>query len=157
VIALLLLVRPRPAAALEPVLMKESAGGEASLGSPCLLAGNTNGTAANYRWYNVCSGYIWIFSGWAAGEGVGVLYGGAGNEEVYGNKVRRTITYFRNVAPNYQQTVDVFVDNATSSGCITSNIASDPNLDPGLRWNCSEFDDCDGPDPCYGRPVRERL
>ena len=108
--------------------------------TPCLLTGNTNGTAANYRWYNVCSGYIWIYSGWVASEGVGVLFGGASNPAVNnGNDVKRTITYYRNVCPSYNQTVDVYLDNATSSGCLTSNVASDLNLDPGLRWNCSEF------------------
>lgn len=137
---LLLLVTLQPVAALEPVLMKESIGGDANLSTPCLLTGNTNGTAANYRWYNACSGYIWIFTSWIAGEGVGVLYGGAGNEEVAGrNDIKRTITYFRNVVQNYNQTVDVFVDLGDAGGCIVRNIASDLNLDPGLRWNCSEF------------------
>ena len=107
---------------------------------PCLLTGNTNGTAANYRWYNVCSGYIWIYSGWRANEGVGVLYGGYGNEAVNcDSDIKRTITYYRNVCQAYDQTVDVYLDVATSAGCIAGTIASDLNIDPGLRWNCSEF------------------
>jgi hypothetical protein len=63
-LALLLTVLTlRPAAAFEPILFKESAGADANLGTPCTLAGNTNGNSANLRWYNVCSGYIWIYCG----------------------------------------------------------------------------------------------
>jgi hypothetical protein len=110
-------------------------------GTQCLLTGNTNGTAANYRWYNVCSSYIWFYSGWGAGEGVGTLYGGAAQPRVT-DEIKRTITYFRNVVQNYGQTVDVFLDRGNASGCILGNIASDLDLDPGLRWNCSEFRAC---------------
>lgn len=141
VAGLLALCSVASAFAVEPYLLRESTNGDpGQAGTPCLLTGNTNGTAGNYRWYNVCSGYIWIFSAWVANEGVGVLYGGTGNPAVIPtNDVKRTITYFRNVVQSYSQTVDVFVDHATSAGCITGNIASDLNLDPGLRWNCSEF------------------
>jgi hypothetical protein len=141
VAGLLALCSVASAFAVEPYLLRESTNGDpGQAGTPCVLTGNTDGTAANYRWYNVCSGYIWIFSAWVANEGVGVLYGGAGNEAVSdANDVKRTITYFRNVVQNYSQTVDVFLDRGTASGCIEANIASDLNLDPGLRWNCSEF------------------
>jgi hypothetical protein len=141
VAGLLALCAVASAFAVEPYLMRESTNSDPEgAGNPCVLGGNTNGTAANYRWYNACANYIWIFTNWAAGEGVGVLYGGAGNEMVAeGNDVKRTITYFRNIVQNYNQTVDIYLDNATATGCLTSNIASDLNLDPGLRWNCSEF------------------
>ena len=79
--------------------------------TPCILPNGTNGTAANYRWYNLCSGYIWIYSGWCPGEGVGVLFGGPSQPEVRGdNNVKRAITYFRNVGYGYHGEVDVFVD-----------------------------------------------
>ncbi len=57
-----------------------------------------------------------------------------------GNTVKRTVTYFRNVIPNYAQTVDVFLDRDNNGdGCPDGVIAQDLNLDPGLRWNCSNF------------------
>lgn len=127
--------------AIEPFAMKESkeAPGGAS-GVPCILNGNTNGSAANYRWYNLCSGYIWLFSGWTNGDEMGVLFGGPTNTAVSGdNDIKRTITYFRNVVPAYNQTVDVFVDVANSGGTPLANIVADYNLDPGMRWNCSTF------------------
>jgi hypothetical protein len=141
VAALLALSAVASAFAVEPYLLRESENGDpGQAGTPCLLTGNTNGTAANYRWYNACANYIWIFTAWVPGEGLGVLYGGVGNEAVNGdNDVKRTITYFRNVVQNYNQTVDVYVSASTASGCITSDLASDLDLDPGLRWNCSEF------------------
>jgi hypothetical protein len=141
VAALLALGTVASAFAVEPYLLRESTNGDpGQAGTPCLLTGNTDGTAANYRWYNVCSGYIWIFSAWVANEGVGVLYGGPEQPAVNGSSVvKRSITYFRNVVQNYSQTVDIFIDRSTASGCLNGNLASDLDLDPGLRWNCSEF------------------
>jgi len=131
---------PVAASALEVFPLKES-DGVAEIGGACPLASNTNGTAANLRWYNVCSGYVWIFSDWAAGEGVGVLFGGPWQPSVRpDNHVRRVITYFRNVMANYQQTVDIFLDvDNQGDGCPDITLASDLGLDPGLRWNCSDF------------------
>jgi len=126
------------------IAMEESAGATARRASkltPCSLPTSTNGTAANYRWYNVCSGYIWIYNNLQAGEGVGVLFGGWSQPAVNGdNDVKRVITYFRNVCPNYNQTVDVFVDvDFEGDGCPNANLGSDLNIDPALRWNCSDF------------------
>ena len=109
--------------------------------TPCLLPSSTNGTAANYRWYNVCSGYIWIFNDWCAGEGVGVLFGGPSQPEVSGdNNVGRAITYYRNVVYSYNNEINVFIDvDNEGDGCPDYTIASDLFLSPALRWNCSEF------------------
>jgi len=131
--------------ALSVFPLRESAGaasGSSSPSAPCALATSTNGTAANYRWYNICSGYIWIYSAWAQGEGVGVLFGGAQQPAVDGsNDVKRVITYFRNIVPNYNQTVDVHLDaDSNGDGCPDQSLASALDVDPGLRWNCSEFD-----------------
>lgn len=138
---LLLLLIALQAQAFEAFPLKETHAPEKSFGSPCALATSTNGTAANYRWYNVCSGYLWTFSAWSAGEGVGVRFGGASQPAVNSsNDVKRVITYFRNVVPNYNQTVDIYLDQDTNNdGCPDANLASDLNLDPALRWNCSEF------------------
>jgi len=128
-----------PALALEARLMKESAGA-ALIGAPCALPTSTDGTAANYRWYNVCSGYIWIFSIGGLDEAVGVLFGGPEQPDVNdSNIVKRAITYWRNIVPNYSQTVDVLIDVDSGDGCPDAPWLQDLNLDPGLRWNCSAF------------------
>lgn len=129
-----------PAHALDVRSMKED-DGPAALGGPCALSVNTNGSAANFRWYNICSGYVWIFSDWDAGEGVGVLFGGPQQLEVNSNNdIKRVITYYRNVMTNYQQGVDIHIDyDFQGDGCPDGTIASDLALDPGLRWNCSDF------------------
>jgi hypothetical protein len=131
----------RNAWALDAQLLRENHREGSLVGAPCPLQGNTNGSAANLRWYNVCSGYIWIFVGLAQGDAVGVRFGGPEQPAVNAtNIVKRTITYFRNVIPSYDATVDVHVDvDANSDGCPDSPYLSDLDIDPGLRWNCSEF------------------
>lgn len=137
--ALVVLSCARDAFGLEARLLKESF--DAGLvQSGCPLSTNTDGAAANYRWYNVCSGYIWIFDISSQDEAVGVLFGGPEQPEVNdSNIVKRAITYWRNVVPNYSQTVDVLLDIASGDGCPDALWLQDLNLDPGLRWNCSEF------------------
>ncbi|MFN0150675.1 MAG: hypothetical protein ACKVU1_08190 [bacterium] len=141
VAALLALCTAVGAFALEPYAIRENVNAPGGAGGPCALSASTNGTAANYRWYNVCSGYIWIFSALSQGEGFGVRFGGASQPAVNGdNDVKRGITYWRNVVANYGQTVDIYLDaDSNGDGCPEANLASDLNLDPGLRWNCSDF------------------
>lgn len=141
-LVLLLASSPTITEALEAYALKEGSNPNLSMG-PCALAGNTNGTAANYRWYNVCSGYIWIFSTGSRGEAVGVRFGGPEQPEVNDtNIVKRAITYWRNVVQGYSQTVDVFVDiDSDGDGCGDGVLASDIEMDPGLRWNCSDFNE----------------
>jgi hypothetical protein len=126
-----------------PVAVSETKGGAgAGIGTPCALTTSTNGSCANYRWYNVCSGYIWIYGDWGCGEAVGVQFGGAEQPCVApGNVVKRAITYYRNVLPGYGS-VDVHVDADDGDGCPDVTLASDLDLEPALRWNCSEFDVC---------------
>lgn len=131
----------RPACAIEATAIKESAGATL-IGTPCALPASTDGTAANYRWYNLCSGYIWIFGAGSMGERFGVLFGGPEQPKVnVTNIVKRAITYWRNIVVGYSQTVDIFVEpDFDGDGCPDANWLSDLRLDPGLRWNCSEFD-----------------
>jgi hypothetical protein len=140
---LILLLAAERSYALEPVLLRESTN-PGGIGPPCALAASTNGTCGNYRWYNLCSGYIWVFSGWAAGEAVGVEFGLEENPCVTApNAIRRVITYYRNVVPNYNQTVNVHLDmDVQGDGCREATLASDIALDPALRWNCSELGVC---------------
>ena len=137
----LIMIAANPARTFDARAVRESSGVRATT-SGCPLALNTDGTAASYRWYNVCSGYIWIYSCCNAGEGMGVLFGGVEQPEVNDtNRMKRAITYWRNVVPNYGNTVDIFVDqDFEGDGCPDASWQWDLDLDPGLRWNCSEFD-----------------
>lgn len=132
-----------PATSLEalgpPVLLKESRGGLAGAPGGCPLVPSLAGDCANYRWYNLCSGYIWLYATGGRGEYVGTQFGGPEQPCVApGNVVERMITYWRNVVPNYNQTVDVFLDgDSDGNGCPDGVLASHINLDRGLRWNCS--------------------
>jgi hypothetical protein len=125
----------------KPILVKESFGaGAASENTPCGLSGNTNGTCANYRWYNICSGYIWIYS-LAEKEAFGVQFGGPEQPCVAGgNTIKRTILYYRNVISSVGYAFRVFVDtDENADGCPDSVIAWRQFYDPELRWNCVEF------------------
>lgn len=151
VVALGLLSVALPALALDAVLMKESQGDAPAGGPlPCVATTNINGNCANYRWYNFCSGYIWVYSGaavpWQNGDEVGESFkksdglpcinGGA-------TSVKRTIVYVRNTVPNYSQFIDVLLnDDSDNDGCAENGepiLASHIALDPAERWNCSNF------------------
>ena len=141
---MLTLLWPQSARAFERTLLREEATPEGLVVGtlPCLLSPNTNGTCANYRWYNVCSGYIWIY-GLGNGESVGVLFGGPEQPCVAGNNtVKRVITYYRNVLYSYdQERWDVYLDRDNQGdGCPDGVLASTPVWDYniGLRWNCWE-------------------
>lgn len=118
-----------------PVLIRERDGAGSVAPIPCPLLPSLNGTCANYRWYNVCSGYIWLYQR-MVDEHVGVLFGGATQPQVRGgNKVKRAITYFRNAWGDY--TVDIFVDvDRQGDGCPDSTIASYLDFYASTRWNC---------------------
>jgi hypothetical protein len=153
-IALSLLALGGPASAIELIgALRESVGGTPPAGAPapCSIgpypyvpgSGALNGTCANYRWFNLCSGYIWIFSFNPPGDMMGTLFKEADGLGCVaaGNSVKRAVTYWRNVVPNYNQTVDVFLNaDPNGDGCPPfTTLAQDLNLDPGLRWNCSNF------------------
>jgi hypothetical protein len=145
VLAVLVLVALAvPALAIDAFVMKESQGTDpAGAPVPCPLAASRNGSCANYKWYNTCSGYIWIFSQIPLNDGYGTrfsLHDGL-TCVTGGNVAKRAITYFRNVVPNYHQTADVYLDvDADGDGCPPFvTLAQDLDLDPGLRWNCSNF------------------
>ncbi len=138
--------------------MHESDGADPPAGAPasCPLYLNRNGTCANYKWFNLCSGYIWTYSGWEAGEGIGVAFGGPSQPCVtpeWGCRVKRGIFYFRNIIPQYGQTVDLYLDaDCNNDGCREGNLAASLNVDPGLRWNCIDFGACV---PCKGLILRQ--
>lgn len=130
------------------ILMKEPPEpNDASQGTGCSLGPYPwvdgvyprDGTCANYRWFNMCSGYIWIWET-DPGEGSAVQFGGPEQPCVReGSTVKRAITYFFYPLPNYSQTVDITIDLDDGDGCPDATLAADLDVDPAFRWNCSEF------------------
>ena len=130
-----------PAFAVEAVSILESDGLSAPAGAnlPCSILSSLNGTCGNLRYYNICTGYIWIYNHWVAGAGVGVRFDGPCIAP--GHSLKRAITYYRNIAPGYAP-VDVHVDvDRNNDGCPDYTIVSELSLDPALRWNCTALAD----------------
>ncbi len=142
--SILLSIPARPAQALDaPIALKESIGSPpAGAPPPCGPIGSVlDGNCANYRWYNVCSGYIWVYAPIALYSYSTIFRSDELPCIAAGHQVRRGITYFRNVSPGYNQSVDVLLESdPNGDGCPPFvTLASDLKLDPGLRWNCSPF------------------
>ena len=78
-----------------------------------------------------------------------MAYGGPSQPCVSpGHRVKRAIYYFRNVLPNYGNTVDLHLDaDCNNDGCPDGPLGVLANFDPGLRWHCAEFGACI---PCGG-------
>lgn len=57
---------PAPSPACDPPFpLKESVNPWVPpMPSTCMLQYALNGNCGNYRWYNLCSGCIWVYSGW---------------------------------------------------------------------------------------------
>jgi hypothetical protein len=121
-----------------PLRLKESTGIPLTeTPSGCPLEPNLTGDCANLRYYNLCSGYIWVYD-FSPRDAVGVRFDDGCISP--GHHVERGITYFRNVSPGYNQTIDVFLDADTNNdGCPDYPIFGPTRIDPGLRWNCSEL------------------
>ena len=143
--ALLVVVVVSPVFALERRAVRENDGVANSAARPgCPLTPSMDGTLGNYRSYNLCSGYIWIYSGFQPGEGVGVRFGGPnqplGQRGCIGGGIKRGIYYFRNTVPGYGQYVDLYLDtDDNDDGCPDGVLSSVLNVDPAERWNCVNY------------------
>lgn len=134
---ILTFLSPPAAAAIEPPILLKEAAGTSVPGAPipCSLPSALTGTCANLHYYNVCSGYVWMY-GWGSYEFAGTQFRDPCIAP--GNRVNSVITYYRNLCPGYSQTFDVYLDVDTDSdGCPDYNLAVDARLDPAMRWNCS--------------------
>jgi hypothetical protein len=99
------------------------------------------GDCANLRYYNLCSGYLWIYTAWSAGEGAGVRFDGPCINP--NSSIERVITYWRNTLPGYGATVDLYLDRDDGNdGCPDQTIIGMADVDPTLRWNCWDVDIC---------------
>ncbi len=123
-----------------PETVNAGAAGSASPLTGCSLASNTNGTCANYRWYDVCSGYLWSYA-FSTNEAIGVQFGGPEQPCVApGNVIQRVIAYY-NVVPSGYPSVTVAIDrDDDADGCPEARLRTRAFVEPAQGWNCFEFD-----------------
>lgn len=90
-------------------------------------------------YYNTCTGWIWVWNGWAPNDRFGVAFDSCcpvGNQ----TSVGATFAYFASGAPaGYGFTGALDVYDADAQGCPTgSSLASAPLL-PAAGWNTYDF------------------
>ncbi|MFN8178160.1 MAG: hypothetical protein U0167_09530 [bacterium] len=102
-------------------------------------------------YYNFCTGWVWIWSGWGPGDRLGVSFNsccGNGNNTT---AVGTTFVYFGTGAPagyGFTGTMDVF--DADANQCPTgASIASLPFLPVGGQWNTPDFGFATVPDSTF--------
>ena len=92
-------------------------------------------------YYNFCSGWIWIWSGFVAGDEVGVNFDlPADCNKLAGEECCNTANwwYWRYTSPTYGFTVTYNLYNTDASGCLLgAPVGPSITLDPIERWNNS--------------------
>ncbi len=90
-------------------------------------------------YYNLCSGWIWLYSGFAAGDEVGVIFDLVGDcGKLPGAIICNTqgFWYWRFTSPKRGFTVSYNLFEADSIGCkVGASLGSLANSDPVERWN----------------------
>jgi hypothetical protein len=101
------------------------------------VAGGGAAGSCTLVYYNFCSGWIWLWSGWTAGDQVGVNFDmPADCGKLAGETCCLTdfFWYWRYTAPGYGFTVTYGLYNTDANGCLTTGVGG-PTLDPIERWN----------------------
>ncbi len=91
-------------------------------------------------YYNTCGGWIWGWSGWAAGDQIGINFDlPADCNKLPGDVccIDAARWYWRYTSPNYGFTMTVNVYNTDASGCPTGASLGTDSYDPLERWNMS--------------------
>lgn len=97
-------------------------------------AWNAAGTCV-IRYYNSCNDWLWVWSGWGAGDQVGVCYTTccASTEQT---TLTASWTYMRSVAPSgYGFTGTIQVAAADANCCPTGANLAQQSFLPVTRWN----------------------
>jgi hypothetical protein len=102
-----------------------------------ITTGGGGSAVCTVVYYNTCSGWIWIYSGFAAGDEIGIIYDLAA--DCGGGACCHTggFWYWRYTQPNYGFTVtyDLY-DVDCNTGCRTSgSLGQFAGQDPVERWN----------------------
>ena len=93
------------------------------IGDDIELSGPGGGAegACEIRYYNSCAGWIWIWSGWAAGDMVGTIFdlpADCGTYEGGGCEFTAPVVLIRTTAPDYGFTVDFETYNLDVDLCL---------------------------------------
>ena len=89
-------------------------------------------------YYDICSGWIWIYSGWGAGDQIGVAFDlPAGCGKLAGEHCCNTGLwwYWRYTAPGYGFSVSYGLYNTDATLCLAGQTGGFAGLDPTERWN----------------------
>lgn len=106
------------------------------IAAPANQAGGTGPCTLIY--YNFCSGWIWIWSGFGAGDVIGVNYDLPTDcGKLAGETCCLTghFWYWRYTQPAYGFTVTYGLYDTDAQGCITGTSYGSATLDPVERWN----------------------
>ncbi len=90
-------------------------------------------------YYNFCSGWIWLWSDWNAGDQVGVTFDlptdcSWGNNIYYFCNIG-SFWYWRYTAPGYGFTITYDLYETDASGCLSGSSHGSSTMDPVERWN----------------------
>ena len=95
---------------------------------------NAGTSSCSVGYYNICTGYIWVWSGWAANSVMGTVYDTCclpGQD----SNVTSTFFYYRTGAPaSYGFTGTASLTDVDANDCPTATLASQPIL-PASGWN----------------------
>jgi len=89
-------------------------------------------------YYNLCSGWLWVWSGWAPGDEAGVCFDLPTDcGKLPGETCANTgfWWYWRYTAPGYGFTVSYDLYDLDASCCKVANVGGLANQDPVERWN----------------------
>jgi hypothetical protein len=106
-------------------------------------------------YYNFCTGWVWIWSGWAPGDRFGVALNSCCSNGNNTTAVNTGFAFFYTGSPSgygFTGTMDVF--DADDNGCPTgAAIASVPLLPTAQDWNAHDFANVVVPDSSFALVV----
>ncbi len=91
---------------------------------------NAGGSSVSVSYYNICTGWIWVYSSLPGELEAGTVFDNCGN-----GVVQSTYMYFRTAAPaNYGFTGTAAIETVDAQDCPTGALMSQPHL-PAAGWN----------------------
>ncbi len=107
-------------------------------GAEDIKAAGAGAGTCSIIYYNLCSGWIWIYSGFAAGDEVGVIFDLVADcGKLPGETCCMThgFWYWRFTSPTYGFTVSYGLFEVDANGCKTAQTGGLAFSDPAERWN----------------------
>jgi hypothetical protein len=96
---------------------------------------NAGTSSCSVFYYNICTGWIWVWSGWAANSVMGTVYDTCCDPATQSSTVTSTYFYYRTGAPpGYGFTGSTAIEGVDANDCPTGALMSMPIL-PASGWN----------------------